>query len=68
MAEKPKKAPKDMKLMSLGEFYANTKREEISSVLVAGFRVWMKQEKGTSLRSRMMSQWDQLFNDYLKRS
>ena len=56
----------DMKLMSLGIFAANTPREDITVVLQAGFRVWMKTAKHQPLRSRTAAEWDKLFNEYLK--
>ena len=79
MEEIPEKSPKkkgeskknistngSMRLMSLGVYQANTKREDITDVLLAGFRVWMKIEKGEPLRSRTRNQWGKLLNEYLK--
>lgn len=64
--DKPSSKNGDMKLMSLGLFAANTNREDITDVLQAGFRVWMKTAKGQPLRSRTAAEWDKLFNEYLK--
>ena len=56
----------DKKVMSLGEYAANTSREDITDVLQAGFRVWMKTAKNQPLRARSLSEWDELFDEYLK--
>lgn len=63
-----KKAPEkvDTKLMSLGLYAANTKRKDITYVLQEGFRVWMKTTKNQPLRARTSSEWDKLFDEYLK--
>lgn len=52
-------------LISLSE-YKTVSIFDISSVLEHGFRVWMQTEKHQPLRSRTKSEWDNLFNEYLK--
>lgn len=63
---KPASNNDSMKLMSMGLYAMNTAREDITDVLQAGFRVWMKTAKNESLRSRSTSEWDKLFDEYLK--
>ena len=55
-----------MRRMSLGVYQANTKRDDITDTLLAGFRVWMKTAKNEPLRSRTKVQWGKLLNEYLK--
>ena len=70
-AEKGKSAPAKKPvpakhLISFSEYRAAAGRDEITPVLENGFRVWMKMVKDEPLRSRIIRDWDNLINQYLK--
>lgn len=54
------------RLLSLSEYAANTKREDITETLQAGFRMWMQTAKNEPLRARTDREWNKLFDEYLK--
>lgn len=64
---KKKSAPpaRPKHLISLSE-YKTVSRHDITPVLEHGFRVWMQVEKKQPLSSRVESEWDNLFVEYLK--
>lgn len=66
---KPKKEPRPparaKHLISLSE-YKTVSKHDITPVLEHGFRVWMQTEKKQPLSSRVKSEWDNLFVEYLK--
>lgn len=63
---KKESAPvKPRHLISLAE-YKTVSRHDVTSVLESGFRVWMQTEKKQPLSSRVESEWNNLFVEYLK--